>query len=278
MPRQQTPSFGSLLGHELKRLFSTPALWVLLLLTAFFVATAVYGSATTGQQAAQESEKASQALSDLLASMPFGSVLFITFFGIIAVASDFDSRFATRLFSLYKTPLPIIAVKLIAVAVPSVVLGAVGLVAGGVSAQVSLQALGLHFVPTMGAVEWMGRYQLCFVLAGMWGVALGFLFRTTVLAMAVSFLYETMVEPLLLKTFTSFGRFLPGGAQAAIIGDPSTPQRLDLVQGVLVYSGWVVVLLIIAFFVLRAKPQAPVFIRRAENKLSRRKGAPDEHV
>jgi ABC-2 type transport system permease protein len=75
--------------------------------------------------------------------------------------------------------------------------------------------------------------------SALWGAAIGLLLRSQVATVAGLILYTMAAEAAVVQFAPSIGRWLPGGAMAAIVADPTLPYH-NTVGGVLVFSMWVV--------------------------------------
>jgi ABC-2 type transport system permease protein len=81
------------------------------------------------------------------------------------------------------------------------------------------------------------------VFAAAWGVGIGALVRTQVAAVAGTVIYTALAEGAFLNFVPSVGRYLPGGATAAITLDPAIPRHVAMGYGYLLFAGWAVVFL-----------------------------------
>jgi hypothetical protein len=84
-------------------------------------------------------------------------------------------------------------------------------------------------------------------------VFVGSIVRAQVAALAGIVVWTTMVEAALLHLFPSVGRWLPGGAEAAVVADPSLPQRLSRPGGALLLLAWIAVAGAVAVTTLRTR-------------------------
>lgn len=245
------------LVEELKRWFTAPSLWVLALISALMAILSIYGTVETGADEIASGLADSQSVTELTLTMPFAGVLFTTFFGIISVGSDFDSKFSVRLLSLYRTPVQFITVKSVVAALLSTVIGGVTLIVGRVATGFFLDRRDIQFESAMSLPTWIRGYLVLYALGAVWGVALALIFRNSILAMGVHFLYQTVAESTIIGAFPNVGKWLPGGAQAAIVEDVSLPERLEFWAGVGLYAGWLIGIFLIASFVIVRSPTPP---------------------
>lgn len=245
-----TPNYFEWFLRELLRWSKSSALWVITLIGSFIVFTAVMGTVARKVPELEQGLIDGKTLSDFTLSMSFGGGLFAAILGIVVVTDDFATKFSTRLFLFNRLPFALMAVKTAVAAILGLVLGAAILAASWFSTQGFLAAKGYEFFPPENLWHWAGSHLIMFTLATIWGVALGFIFRNTVIGIMFHVLYLMMVEVTLMDIFPSTKKWLPGGAQSAIIDDVSLPGHLDMLSGVGVYSLWVLGLFAIATLVV----------------------------
>lgn len=243
--------------QEFRRWVFTPTLWGITVIAAGLTVLSTYGTAETGATRISEGVTDAASLTELLLTMPFAGVLFTTFLGIVIVATDFDTKFSNRLLMLNRSVAMLIAVKSVVAGLLSTVVGAATLVAGRYSTQMLLKGKGIDFLPQMEALEWVRGYMLLYVTGAVWGVAVGLLFRNTALSLGVHFIYQTVAESAVIQAFPNVGKWLPGGAQAAMVQDPSLPERLNVVPGVGLYALWLVAIFTISLLLLHRSHQPP---------------------
>jgi hypothetical protein len=80
-------------------------------------------------------------------------------------------------------------------------------------------------------------------LCALWGVGWGLLLRHQVSAVVGFVVYSTVVEATLLSFFPDQARYLPGGLQAAIAGDPTAAYHVSTATGYGLFAGWILVAL-----------------------------------
>jgi hypothetical protein len=83
-------------------------------------------------------------------------------------------------------------------------------------------------------------------LGGPWGVFLGALIRSQVPAVIAVVLYTTTFEALAVQFFPLVGRWLPGGAQASLLADPSVHDRFSRPEGAVLLVAWLVIAALVA--------------------------------
>ncbi|MDO5034446.1 MAG: hypothetical protein Q4E01_03565 [Actinomycetaceae bacterium] len=242
---------------ELRRWIKAPALWVITLLSAGMAVLSTFGTIETGAKNIEDGLTDAAGLTELSLTMPFAGVLFTTFLAIVIVGSDFDTKFSNRLRMLSSNAVTLIVVKSIVASLLSFIVGAATLAAGRVATERLLEAKDIAFTPQMEVVEWAQGYLLLYVSGALWGVAVALLFRNSIVAMGVHFIYQTVAESSIIGAFPKVGKWLPGGAQAAMVQDPSLPERLDILPGIGVFALWLVALFALSVFILSKSPQPP---------------------
>jgi ABC-2 type transport system permease protein len=94
----------------------------------------------------------------------------------------------------------------------------------------------------------LGTATLGFIAAA-WGVGLGLCIRNQLAAVAGVVLYSTVAEAAFLAAVPAVGQYLPGGAQAAIVVDPTLP-HLSMAAGYLLFMAWTAVSLLVGRTIL----------------------------
>lgn len=243
---------------ELRRWLMSPALWLVTLISGMMTALSTFGVVETGVKQIANGMTKPNSLTELALTMPFGGVLFTTFMAIMIIGNDFDTKFSTRLLTLSNNPFTLVEVKGLAAIVLSAIIGVVTLVTGWVSTQLFLNFNDISFLPQMDAIEWIGGYMLLFTSGALWGIAIGLLFKNTLVAMGVHFIYQTVAEAAIIKAFPHFGKWLPGGAQAAMVKDPSLPERFAVLPGIGIFTLWLAALFLASILLLQKFPQPPM--------------------
>lgn len=75
--------------------------------------------------------------------------------------------------------------------------------------------------------------------AALWGMAVGLLVRSQVGTVVGLIVYSVIAEAAVLQFLPAIGKWLPGGAQAALVDDPTLPYH-NTILGVFVYAVWIV--------------------------------------
>jgi hypothetical protein len=79
---------------------------------------------------------------------------------------------------------------------------------------------------------------LIVAIAGAIGVAVGLIIRSQLWSVLALVVWMTMLEASIVHFFPSVGRWLPGGADAAIVSDATVHQRLPVAVGFAVLLAW----------------------------------------
>ena len=107
-----------------------------------------------------------------------------------------------------------------------------------------LAARGIHVDVWQGDYlrNTLGTVTVGFFAAA-WGVGIGCLVRSQVAAVAGTVVYIALAEGAFLNFVPSIGRYLPGGATAAITVDPSIPRHVAMGLGYLLFTAWAIAFL-----------------------------------
>ena len=244
-----TPNYFEWFLRELLRWSKSSALWAVILVGAFMTFMAITGTVARKVPELEQGLIDEKTFSDIVLSMSFAGSMFTAILGIVIVTGDFTTKFSTRLFLFNRLPFALMVVKAMVAAILGLVSGAIILVTSWFSTQGFLAARGYEFFPPQNLWQWAGSHLVMFTLSAIWGVALGFIFRNTVIAIMFHVLYLMGVEATLMAIFPSVAKWLPGGTQSAIIDDITLPQRLDMLSGTGLYLLWVLALFVIATIV-----------------------------
>ncbi|NHC46750.1 hypothetical protein [Motilibacter aurantiacus] len=201
-------------------------------------------AATIGQPNGQEI--ASEAGRLTVLSFGFSAGLMATLVGVLSVASE--RRYRTMGTSLIATPSR--SSWLLAKAVVAVPIGLVFTAVGqAVALGIGVPVLSSHGVSVglwSGPMLQMTLGTLTLgAFSAVWGVALGGLIRNQMVAVAAVTLYSIMVEAAVIQYLPAIGKWLPGGAQSAIVHDPAT-EHLSAGAGYLLFAAWCALGLVLA--------------------------------
>jgi hypothetical protein len=237
-PNKPTSALRRQVRAEVRRTFTTRG-WLVLLTIA--IALPVTGTLAAGLTAGKKGgvdPTTADGVRTILGS-GFTAALLATLLGALAVTNEFrhGTVHASVIVAGSRTRW---AMSKFIVACPMgllfTVLGQVTVLAVGLPV---LAGRGVHPDVWSGDLLRMsvGTASLGF-LAAAWGVGIGLCLRSQLPTIAGVVLYSTMAEAAFLQYVPSVGRFLPGGAQAAIGVDP-TLDHLGMAAGYLVFVAWV---------------------------------------
>ncbi|MEU1849790.1 ABC transporter permease [Streptomyces sp. NPDC019990] len=168
----------------------------------------------------------------------FAGALFAMLFGAIMVTNEYRSGAIGRSVLHAPSRTVLLGAKLASAAIGGVIFG---IVSAGGALLVAWLAFRSHDVSlVMDDRTWAvcGSIVLVCLFAGPWGAAVGFLLRSQLLAIVVLMVWTTTAETMILKNFPAVGKYLPGGAQNAVMEDPSFTDRLSVGYGVLLLLAW----------------------------------------
>lgn len=226
------------LRAERYRVTSTWTVWVLaavaVALTAGFTGLAVSQIGHAGAPVITTGRGVAQILSGGNSAVLIGSLL-----GVLLVTTEW--RYGTVATSLTVEPS-----RLRWLGAKVVVAAAVGLAYGAV-AQGGVLAVGIPLLSAKGAALGAARTHiidssvgtvLATGFAAVWGVGIGALVRNQVAALIGTALYTVVIESVILNTVPWLGRFLPGGATAALASDPTVAHHLAAGWGLALWVLW----------------------------------------
>lgn len=170
--------------------------------------------------------------------MAFTLTLFSAVLGAISVTRDIRTNTASTLyvFSARRTSLYI--AKAIVAGLVGAALAVLGLLACWLFSTIALQNNGTSATLGDNGVLLLGGYVAIVVLAGILGVAVGSILRSQLLAVLGLVVWMTMIESSIVSFFPRIGRWLHGGAEAAVVADATLPERLPAVAGAALLVAW----------------------------------------
>jgi ABC-2 type transport system permease protein len=231
------------LRAERIRATSTLGPWLLLALSAAlcagFTALAIADASRTGVP-----DLASAQGAERLLSAGSSAVLFATLVGVLLVTSELRHGTAVVAVTADPSRLRWLSAKLAVVAAAGATTAAVSQI---LTVAVGLPLLAQHHTP----IDHLGAYLLgssigtvvVGAFAAVWGMGIGAVVRNQVAAIVVAAVWTVVVEPLVLASLPTVGRFLPAGATAAVAVDPTDAHRLPPEAGVALWLAWALVLL-----------------------------------
>lgn len=205
-----------LISAELLKLRTTRVFWLYVTTTLAFIPVSVALSMTTGADTAPLTS--SEGLRGVMSAASAGSLL-VLLIGISMMAGEFRHNTATPTFLITPDRRRVVAAKLVAGSIVGIV---VAVVASLVTLAVALPWLAARDVevsllsrdvglPLLGAL-------ITTALAAVFGIGLGALLRSQVLAITVVVVWGSTADALLVGFVPEIGRWLPAGAASALSG------------------------------------------------------------
>ncbi|MFV0257368.1 MAG: ABC transporter permease [Acidimicrobiales bacterium] len=183
----------------------------------------------------------------------FAGLLFATLMGAYLITGEEKARTMGSTFLLNPRRGEVLRAKAAVAALLGLV---IGLAANASAIGAMWATLRIHgYSPTFDRSVMITLLATTAVMAvaAPWGLALGTFLRQSVIATVAIVVYTTMFETVIIEFLPRVGRYLPGGAQAAVMDDQLIPERLGRLPGGLVLLGYTVVALIAAQQYLRAR-------------------------
>ncbi len=242
---------ASLVRAELFRVRRARSTWILPLAGAVFLGLSLLGNVSVEHTKLLQGRTTPADASYFLIGLAFVMVLFSAIGGVLSVTSEYRSRSmgVSVLVTPSRTPI------LVAKAKVSCLIGALyGLLA--VAEAFGLSALAMSARGDRLAVDgrtiWLAVAIVPIVaVAGPWGTFVGAVVRSQLAAVIGTIVYVSMGEAAVLHYFPSVGRWLLGGAQAAVLADPSVPDRLGRLAGSGLLAGWIIATAVVAIPLFR---------------------------
>jgi hypothetical protein len=179
-------------------------------------------------------------------SQGFAALLFATLAGALCVTAEFRHSTIGRSVFLFGGRGRLLMAKIGASIITGVLLGALGALASVVATLVWLDRGGRPMVWTGDAVLTVAGVVIVSALAGPLGVAIGWAVRNQTCAVVGILVWILGVESAFVSLVPSVGKWLPGGAQAAVYRDP-TSKHLGMSAGLALLVAWTVTITYAAF-------------------------------
>lgn len=234
-------AFPSLVRAERRRLFSTNGWWILILAAIFLPAVGTMSvGMTLGKSGGIALDDPGLVPQTLAAG--FSSGLIAAIYGALTVTSEYRYRTVSQSAFDAGTRWRWIAAKIPVLVVVGILLTVVG--------EIATIILGSIFLQHVGVAPDLWHGQLLDMAIGtavlglpsvLWGAAVGLLVRSQIGAIAGLILYSMVAESAVVQFVPTIGKFLPGGAQAAIVDDPTLPYH-HLVLGWLIFLSWILLI------------------------------------
>lgn len=229
----------ALIKLEIRRLFSRRSTYLIalggvatILLSAVGNSHGVIGALRAGRHTPEYTTR-------YLVGMAFALTLFSAVIGALAVTRDNRTQTAATLYVCTARRRWLHLAKAIAAVLAGAALGAFGLLASVAATHLLLAAHHEPFRLGAGAGWLLAGYVLTVAIAGAIGVAVGLIVRSQLWSVLALVVWMTMLEASIVHYFPGVGRWLPGGADAAIVKDATVHQRLSVAAGLALLLAWV---------------------------------------
>lgn len=219
-----------------------------------FVVISVLGTATESAAALQAGSIDRDAALRRCLGQAFVVSLFSSLCGAQAVTRPLRDKLTSFLFLARPSWSYILGVKAVAAALLGLLFGAVTalfalLVARGrLSADAPLPPLSSRVCWLLAGIVLLGA------TGGVWGVFVGAVVRYHALALGGLIVWSVGIEGGIVALAPAVGRWLPGGAQAAVVADPTLSDRLGPVGGITLLVLWLVLAGALALRSLHRRP------------------------
>ncbi|MFJ2188931.1 ABC transporter permease [Kitasatospora sp. NPDC087861] len=211
-----------------------------LLLTALLLAALGQLGAVYGESGLADPGVAA-ATSHRVLIMAGSCALFASLFGALVVTGEFRSGAIGRTVLHAPGRSVVVAAKLGAATVAGLLFGLLAVAEAATVGALALAARGSDLA--LDARSWgiAGAAVAVCGLGGLWGAAIGWVVRHQLAAVVGLLVWGTVGQLLVLGQLPGFGRFLPEGAQYALLGDRLTfPEALSVPLGGLLLALWCV--------------------------------------
>lgn len=206
-----------LIAAELLKLRTTRLVYGLLAATLALAVVGTLGTvALSGEIEQTFALDTAEGVRNVFSSAGAGSI-FVLVLGILGMTSEFRHNTVTETFLVTPNRGQVVAAKLVTFAVVGLVFA---VSAAATTVAVALPALaseGVDVAPA-DAVAVLAGVAAVTVAYGLLGVAVGSLLRNSTAAVIVALAWTFVIEGLLVGLVPDIGRWLPGGAAAALTG------------------------------------------------------------
>jgi hypothetical protein len=235
----------TLAGIELRKLITTPALYVSIALTAALSGASVFSGVLLAGRSGTPALGTPANVGKALSVAAVASMVMLVL-GVLATAGEYRHRTIVSTFLSEPRRGRILLAKL-------AVLGGLGVIVGTLAFGLALaiavpmySARGVTHLPVDVAGMWLGAAlsTSCYALLG---VALGALTRNTVGAIIGGLAWVQLIEVgVLQNVWPAVAKWLPTGAAVAVSSPSSSPGLLAPRLAALVLTGWAVAIAVIA--------------------------------
>lgn len=228
----------ALIKFEVRRLFLRRSAYLIALGGVAVVVLSAVGNSHGQIVAVRSSLHTPEYTTRYLVGLTFALTLFSAIIGALTVTRDNRTQTAATLYVCTDRRAWLHLAKAVAAVLAGAALGVLGLVTSVITAHVLLGAYHVPFTLGAGAGWLLAGYALIVAIAGAIGVAVGLIIRSQLWSVLALVVWMTMLEASVVHFFPAVGRWLPGGADAAIVSDATVHQRLPVVAGLAVLMAW----------------------------------------
>jgi hypothetical protein len=236
----------TLVRAELLKVRTTRApYWLALSGVLLSVLGVVANALTAGQQTLPP--LTDPAMARTVYSSAGGVTSLIPVIGILIMTTEYRFMTVTSTFLVTPRRGRVVTAKMVAAALVSALIGAVSIILSFALAAVILSVKTHAAVPVTTQLQIAGGVLLSCALYGILGVSVGALITNQVAAVVIALVWTFVVEALIVALLPSVGRWLPAGANNAILqGSRRGADFLPVWGGALVLIGYAVVLALVA--------------------------------
>lgn len=208
---------GRLISAEVLKLRTTRLVYGLLFATLALAAAGTLGTiAVAGDMEQTFSLETTEGVRNVFSNAGAGSI-FVLVLGILGMTSEFRHNTVTETFLVTPRRGSVVTAKLVTYALAGLVFA---VLAAAVTVALALPALSSEGVDAAVGdyAGVLGGVVAVTVVYGLLGVAVGSLIRNSTAAVVVALAWSFILEGLLVGLVPEVGRWLPGGAAAALSG------------------------------------------------------------
>lgn len=246
--------WAAAVAAEFTRAASRRATPGLLVGALVLVAVSVLGSAVSETRDLAAGSTIGDATLRRCIGQAFTVFLFSSLCGAQTVTRQLRDGLTSFLFLARPSWSYILTVKAVAASLLGAVFGLAAAVVALTVARARLDRAGA-LEPMSSRVWWLlAGIVLLGAAGGAWGVFVGAVFRHHALTLAGLVVWSVGLEGGLIALVPAVGRWLPGGAQAAVVADPTLSGRFGPAGGVTLLVAWLAIAGLLALHSLRRRP------------------------
>ncbi len=230
---------ASLLRAQLLRTVSGRALGALLLIAVLLNALAILGASAAEVDAVRAGQLTLTEASHNVVRLGFGALLFSSLFGALLTTSEFRHGSIARSLFVSGRPERLIAAKWAAALAAGVAFGVAAVASAILASAIVLEARGQQLLFDGESTRILIGVFAATALAAPWGMLIGWVVRSQTATLVGLLAWTAVAEPAVNSLAPALGRFLPGGAQAAIYrGFEEGDLVVSTPGGYLLFAGW----------------------------------------